>query len=57
VLVDGRYAATVSLYSPTVERRVVVFSRSWRGSARHTIAVRPIAQPRRVSVDAFVLLR
>jgi hypothetical protein len=57
VLVDGRYAGTVSLYSPTVTRRVVVFSRSWRRPGRHTIAVRPIANPRRVSVDAFVLLR
>ena len=57
VLVDGRYARTVSLYSPTVQRRVAVFSRSWRGPSRHTIVVRPVANPRRVSVDAFVLLR
>jgi hypothetical protein len=57
VLVDGRYAGTVSLYSPTVERRVAVFSRSWRRSRQHTIAVRPVASPRRVSVDAFALLR
>jgi hypothetical protein len=55
VLVDGRRVATVSLYSPTVAKRVVVFSRSWRSSRRHTIVVRPLAKPR--SVDAFVLLR
>jgi hypothetical protein len=57
VIVDGRRAGTVSLASPTSERGVVVFSRSWRRSRQHTIVVRPIASPRRVSVDAFVLLR
>ncbi len=57
VFVDGRHAGTVSLYSPTVEQRQVVFSTSWRRSKRHTIAVRPVAQPRGVPVDAFVLLR
>jgi hypothetical protein len=57
VRVDGRNAGTVSLYSPTAERRVVVFSRSWRRSTKHTIVVRPLAGPHRVSVDAFVLLR
>jgi hypothetical protein len=57
VTVDGRPAGTVSLYSATVERRVVVYSRSWSGSRRHTIAVRPLGRPGRVSVDAFVLLR
>jgi hypothetical protein len=55
VLVDGRRIATVSLYSPTVARRVVVFSRSWRNARRHTIVVRPLVKRR--SVDAFVLLR
>jgi hypothetical protein len=57
VLVDGRYAGTVDLYSPTAEGRAVVFSTSWRRARRHSIAVRPIASPRGVSVDAFVLLR
>ncbi len=55
VLVDGRYAGTVSLYSPTSRRRAVVFSMSWRRSGRHSVAVHPIA--RRAPVDAFVLLR
>ena len=57
VLVDGRYAGTVSLFSPTVEPRAIVFSTSWRRSRRHSIAVRPVARPRAVPVDAFVLLR
>ena len=57
VYLDGRYAGTVSLYSPTVARRAVVFSRSWRGSRRRTITVRPLTRPRLLSVDAFVLLR
>jgi hypothetical protein len=57
VLVDGRYAGTISLYSPTAEPRAVVFSTSWRRSRRHSIAVRPVARPRGVPVDAFVLLR
>ena len=57
VLVDGRYAGTVSLYSPTAVPRAVVFSTSWRRSRRHSIAVRPVVRPRGVPVDAFVLLR
>jgi hypothetical protein len=57
VFVDGRYAKTVSLYSPSLARRVVVFSRAWPRSRRHTISVRPVANPRNVSVDAFALLR
>jgi hypothetical protein len=57
VLIDGRYAGTVNLYSPTSVPRAVVFSRSWHRSGRHSIAVRPITKPRHAPVDAFVLLR
>lgn len=57
VLVDGRYAGTVSLYSPATNQRAVVFSRSWRRAGRHSVAVRPVARPRRAPVDAFVVLR
>jgi hypothetical protein len=57
VLVDGRYAGTVNLASPTVRRRAVVFSTSWRRAGRHSIAVRPVARPHGTPVDAFVLLR
>jgi hypothetical protein len=57
VFVDGRYARTVSLYSPTSGRRTVAFSKSWRRSGRHWIAVRPTARSRRAPVDAFVVLR
>jgi hypothetical protein len=57
VLVDGRYAKTVSLYSPTSQPRRVVFSTSWRRSGRHSIAVHPIVRPPRSPVDAFVVLR
>ena len=57
VYLDGRYAGTVSLYSPTVARRAVVFARSWLGSRRRTLTVRPLTRPRLLSVDAFVLLR
>jgi len=57
VLVDGRYAGTVNLFSPTAEPRAIVFSTNWGTSRRHSIAVRPVARPRGVPVDAFVLLR
>jgi hypothetical protein len=57
VFVDGRYAATVSLYSPTTVRRAVVFSKSWRRKERHSLAVRPTTGLGRTPVDAFVLLR
>jgi hypothetical protein len=57
VFVDGRYAGTVSLFSSTGEQRAVVFSKSWRSVGRHSIAVHPVATPRRTPVDAFVLLR
>ena len=57
VRVDGRYAGTVSLYSPTTVRRAVVFSRSWRRARRHSVTVRPVAGPDSAPVDAFVLLR
>jgi hypothetical protein len=57
VFVDGRYVRTVSLYSPVSEGRAVVFSKSWRRSGRHRIAVRPTARPRQAPVDAFVVLR
>ena len=57
VFVDGRDAGTVSLYSPAPIRRAVVFSKSWRGKGRHSLAIRPLAGPRRTPVDAFVLLR
>jgi hypothetical protein len=57
VRVDGRYAGTVSLSSPTAVRRAVVFSTSWRRSRRHSITVRPLAGAGSTQVDAFVLLR
>lgn len=57
VVVDGRHARTVSLSSVTTGRRAIVFSRSWRRSRRHTVSVRPVARPRKVPLDAFVLLR
>jgi hypothetical protein len=57
VVVDGRYAGTVSLFSPAGEGRTVVFSKTWRRAGRHSIAVHPVAAPRRAPVDAFVLLR
>ena len=55
VFVDGRYAGTVSLYSPTTTRRVVVFSRSWRAGRGHSIAVHPLGATPGATVDAFVL--
>jgi hypothetical protein len=57
VFVDGRYAGTVSLYSPTTMRRVVVFSRSWHAGRGHSIAVHPLGATPGATVDAFVLLR
>jgi hypothetical protein len=57
VFVDGRYAGTVSLYSPTTTRRVVVFSRSWHAGRGHSIAVHPLGATPGATVDAFVLLR
>jgi hypothetical protein len=57
VFVDGRYARTVSLHSPVAGSRTVVFSKSWRRSGHHRIAIRPTARPSRAPVDAFVVLR
>jgi hypothetical protein len=47
----------VSLHSPVAGSRTVVFSKSWRRSGPHRIAIRPTARPRQAPVDAFVVLR
>lgn len=56
VFVDGRYAGTVSLASPTFLARKVVFSRRWSRVDTHTISIRPIGTRPRAPVDAFVVL-
>ena len=57
IYVDGRYLRTVSLYSPTVSSRTVVFAHAWRSSKRHTLSLQAVGAPRRVPLDAVVVLR
>jgi hypothetical protein len=55
VFVDGRYAGTVALLSPTTKPRAIVFARRWRRVGRHVITVHPVTG-RRAPLDAFVVL-
>jgi hypothetical protein len=59
VYVDGVYAATVDLRASTVTPRKTVFTRTWARPGTHTLVVRVMHRsgPRRVTVDAFVVLR
>jgi hypothetical protein len=57
VFVDGRYVRTVDLTSTEPQERQVVFTQRFWSLQWHRIAVRPLAGPVQVPVDAFVVLR
>jgi hypothetical protein len=58
VYVDGVAAGTVNTYSTSTAARVMVFSRTWSGSATHTIEFRAVGTSGhpRVDLDSFVVL-
>jgi hypothetical protein len=59
VYVDGRYTATVKLYSSVSRARQIVFSRSWPRSGAHWVYVwvAGTAGHPRVDLDAFLVVR
>jgi VCBS repeat-containing protein len=59
VYVDGRYAATVNLYSRTSVSRRVVYAVAFPGRGTHTFTIRNLGTPghARVSLDALIVLR
>jgi hypothetical protein len=57
--IDGAYITTLDLYRASTAFRQVIWSRSWSGSASHTIklvVVGTAGRPR-VDLDAFLVLR
>jgi hypothetical protein len=59
IYVNGAHVDTISLYSPSVVTRKVVFKRHWGNVRWRTLSIRSVAGSSgpRVSVDAFVVLR
>jgi VCBS repeat-containing protein len=59
VYVDGRYAATVNLYSRVSVSRRVVYAIAFPGRGTHTFTIRNLGTPghARVSLDALLVLR
>ena len=62
IYLDGVYQGTVDFYSPTVQLRRMVYSRSFPSAALHTVEVRLTGTKSvnstspRVDIDAFVVL-
>ena len=58
VYIDGAYAATVSLYSPTTILRRIVYAFNWTSQGAHAIRIVALgtAGHPRVDLDAFVRL-
>jgi len=58
VYVDGTFAGNVDTYRPTPAARLMVFTRTWSASTRHTIEIRAVGTSGhpRVDLDAFVVL-
>jgi len=58
VYVDGRVAATVSLYRRTTSPRRIAWSRSWSSTGTHTVVIRVLGTGGRpkVDVDGFAVL-
>ncbi len=58
VYVDGTFAGNVDTYRATSAARLMVFTRTWSSSAKHTIEIRTVGTPGnpRVDIDAFVVL-
>jgi hypothetical protein len=59
VYVDGRYVATVNLYSRVSVSRRVVYAIAFPGRGAHTFTIRNLGTPghARVSLDALIVLR
>ncbi|MBA2372902.1 MAG: S8 family serine peptidase [Chloroflexi bacterium] len=59
VYVDGTYIGTVSLYRSNSASRVLVFTKSWSRSAKHTLTLVVVgtAGHPRFDIDAFAVLR
>ncbi|MDQ3870059.1 MAG: polysaccharide deacetylase family protein, partial [Chloroflexota bacterium] len=57
VYLDGRLAATVSLYASYGQPRRILFARSWPALSNHTLEIRAVgtAGHPRIDVDAFFL--
>jgi GH25 family lysozyme M1 (1,4-beta-N-acetylmuramidase) len=58
ILVDGKYAATVSLHATSTHYRAIVFACNWKVNGTHTIKIVVLgtAGHPRVDVDAFARL-
>ena len=59
VYIDGNLATTIHLSAKRLHPRRMVFTRTWKTTATHSIRVVGLGTPhhRRVDVDAFVILR
>jgi hypothetical protein len=59
IFVDGRRVATVDLRAATAGYARIVWARSWKTPALHTVTIRVLGTPGRprVDVDGFVLVR
>ena len=59
VYIDGNLATTIHLGAKRLHPRRMVFTRTWKTTATHSIRVVGLGTPhhRRVDVDAFVILR
>ncbi len=59
VYVDGRYSATVDLYAPTAQYRVIAWQRTWGSAGTRTVRLAVVGTPGRprVDLDAFAVLR
>ncbi len=59
IYVDGAYVRTIHLDAKRLHPRQIVFTRTWKSSAAHTIRVVVVGTKhhRRVDVDAFLVLR
>jgi subtilisin family serine protease len=59
VYIDGTLAQTIHLHAKRLHPRLILFTRTWKTTATHSIRVVGLATPhqRRVDVDAFIILR
>jgi hypothetical protein len=59
VYVNGRYNATVDLYSPTTRYGVIAWQQTWGSTATRTVRLVVVGTPGRprVDLDAFAVLR
>jgi hypothetical protein len=57
VFVDGKSAGVINLDRPKNTPRKLVFARNWNKAGRHSIAIKPVAGPKRVDFNGFLVLR